>query len=504
MKRSIRILLSVLLSCAMLFSTAITSFAHSGRTDSDGGHRDNKNKSGLGSYHYHCGGYPAHLHDYGYCPYRDVFPKSVSLSVGKTTIYIGQKTKIKAKVSPSNACDKDVSLSSSNTKVVKVSGNQLEGVGSGTATITAKTFNGKKKTIKITVKKAKPEKVTVSSSVKKDQTIYIGDTFKVSAKVTPKYVKDKSVKWSSNKKKIATVDKKGNVTALKAGEVTITATATNGVVGKKTFTIKERKVKSVTIPEEKLQLFLNDTYQLSATIKPANATYPTLKWTSSNPDVVEVSKDGMLVAKGVGKATITATAKSKKSASVSVKVSEVIAESITIVGASELYLNRTYPLTAEIYPENTSVKDVVWSTSDPAIAEIDENGFLTCLATGAVTITATQKDVETSIDTEVKIKPVEQIEISSSAKHIDKLPVGSSMSLTATVYPEDATYRDVTWTSSDPNIATVDTNGNVTGIASGNVVIMVQTLDGFMHSHEVKITPTIKSLFNGIRNLFSR
>lgn len=46
-------------------------FAHSGRTDSSGGHRDNKNKSGLGSYHYHCGGNPAHLHPNGICPYKN-------------------------------------------------------------------------------------------------------------------------------------------------------------------------------------------------------------------------------------------------------------------------------------------------------------------------------------------------------------------------------------------------------------------------------------------------
>ena len=46
-----------------------TLFAHKGRTDSNGGHKDNKNKSGLGSYHYHCGGHPAHLHENGVCPY---------------------------------------------------------------------------------------------------------------------------------------------------------------------------------------------------------------------------------------------------------------------------------------------------------------------------------------------------------------------------------------------------------------------------------------------------
>ena len=49
--------------------TSIVAEAHSGRTDASGGHRDNKNKSGLGSYHYHCGGHPAHLHENGVCPY---------------------------------------------------------------------------------------------------------------------------------------------------------------------------------------------------------------------------------------------------------------------------------------------------------------------------------------------------------------------------------------------------------------------------------------------------
>lgn len=55
---------------AMPLTTRLA-FAHSGRTDSSGGHKDNKNVSGLGSYHYHCGGYPAHLHDNGVCPYKN-------------------------------------------------------------------------------------------------------------------------------------------------------------------------------------------------------------------------------------------------------------------------------------------------------------------------------------------------------------------------------------------------------------------------------------------------
>lgn len=63
------VLLSSLPSSSLPYSAAITAEAHSGRTDARGGHRDNKNKSGLGSYHYHCGGHPAHLHPNGVCPY---------------------------------------------------------------------------------------------------------------------------------------------------------------------------------------------------------------------------------------------------------------------------------------------------------------------------------------------------------------------------------------------------------------------------------------------------
>lgn len=64
-------IITILLCLLLILSLPMTALAHSGRTDSRGGHRDNRNKSGLGFYHYHCGGYPAHLHHGGICPYRN-------------------------------------------------------------------------------------------------------------------------------------------------------------------------------------------------------------------------------------------------------------------------------------------------------------------------------------------------------------------------------------------------------------------------------------------------
>ena len=69
MKRNMKRIISVLMAIVTIICMGNYTYAHSGRTDANGGHRDNNNKSGLGSYHYHCGGHPVHLHTNGVCPY---------------------------------------------------------------------------------------------------------------------------------------------------------------------------------------------------------------------------------------------------------------------------------------------------------------------------------------------------------------------------------------------------------------------------------------------------
>lgn len=149
-----------LVSLLVAFCLVVTVSAHSGRTDSRGGHKDNKNVSGLGSYHYHCGGYPAHLHTGGYCPYKDTFPTAVTVSAEKTTLVIGEKTPLTGEVSPSDACSKNVKWESSDTKVVSVKNGVATAIGPGTATITATTFNGETDQITIEVEEKPTEAPT--------------------------------------------------------------------------------------------------------------------------------------------------------------------------------------------------------------------------------------------------------------------------------------------------------------------------------------------------------
>ena len=81
----------------MLLLPAITVFAHGGKTDAAGGHRDNQNKSGLGYYHYHCDGHPAHLHKDGVCPYKQSFAPKSSSNNNNIIISDGTVTKSKEK-----------------------------------------------------------------------------------------------------------------------------------------------------------------------------------------------------------------------------------------------------------------------------------------------------------------------------------------------------------------------------------------------------------------------
>ena len=85
MKKSNKKVISILLIILTISLTNVSVYAHQGRTDAQGGHRDNKNKSGLGYYHYHCGNHPAHLHPNGVCPYSSNSSESKSENSSSTS-----------------------------------------------------------------------------------------------------------------------------------------------------------------------------------------------------------------------------------------------------------------------------------------------------------------------------------------------------------------------------------------------------------------------------------
>lgn len=492
MKRFFKKLFFGIFIFVIIFITAITACAHSGRTDSSGGHRDNKNKSGLGSYHYHCGGYPAHLHKNGYCPYRDIFPSSVSIKSEKTTLKKGEKVSISASVYPENSCNTNVTWSSSDTSIVSVSSGTLVAKNYGTATITAETFNGKKKSVKITVKEIVAQKVTISKDTQTSE-FYIGDELQLKATITPENVDNSAIVWESGDNSIATVSTSGGVKLLSEGKVEIRATASNGVVGKFTIHVKEKYVDTVNINDDTLNLLLGDEQNIAVTVSPADATFPDLIWESKDPSIASVSAEGKIVALACGQTSITATSSNGISDSITVNISEIVAESLKIECPTSLMIGDSVVLKACFTPDNTTVQTIQWSVSDNSIADVTDEGCLVTKGVGTVIITALQKDVSATYELEVLPIKVKSVEITSSTG--ETIAPGKKSTFNAKVLPTNATYPNIIWSTSDSEIAVIDSNGVLSALKGGTVNVIATTEDGFQAEYTlVIISPVVVAL----------
>lgn len=236
-------ILILAMSIFFIISLQMLTFAHSGRTDASGGHRDNKNKSGLGYYHYHCGGYPPHLHNGGVCPYRRksvinntyTVPKTVYATKIKAvnvpdTIYAGESIQLEAKVYPDDAKDKSIEWESENSEIVTVtSSGKLSAVGVGSTTVIASTSRGTKSEFSITVKEVFAEKIEIIFSDKGTGKVEKGKQIKLGTDIIPENTTNKMVEWYVSNTSIAVINENGILTAISPGIVTVTARTSNGI-----------------------------------------------------------------------------------------------------------------------------------------------------------------------------------------------------------------------------------------------------------------------------------
>lgn len=243
----------------------------------------------------------------------------VTLNKKSVSVNKGKSVKLTASVAPANAANKAVTWSSDKKNIATVDKNgNVKGIKKGTANITVTTKEGNFKTVcKVSVK-VPATKVTVNVNTQ-NITLKKGRTANAAAYVTPSDSTDK-ISWSSKNKKVATVDKKGKIKAVKVGKTEIIAKA-----GKKSAKIKvtvvnkDKKAKKVTLNKKKANLNVKKQLTLKASINPKDST-DTLKWSTSNKKVATVDKKGKVKGIKKGKADITVTMKSGAKATFKVTV----------------------------------------------------------------------------------------------------------------------------------------------------------------------------------------
>ena len=245
-------------------------------------------------------------------------------------------------------------------------------------------------------------------------------------------------------------------------------------------------VKSIAINEKQVVLLVGAaeglaSARLTCTVTPEDASWQDVIWASSNEEIATVSPDGTVLGVAPGKVKITAVSTqpdSKAKAEVQVTVQQAVTGIDLDSESLRIPVKKSMKIRAEVSPENAANRKVVWSSSDENIAKVSEQGAVQGVAAGDAVITAVSMDgSEVSASCRVTVYvPVGRITLSEGQSFV--LPAGLNHTVTAAVSPEDATDPGLIWTSSDETIATVDENGNVTGIAFGKAKITAAAADG--------------------------
>ena len=201
----------------------------------------------------------------------------------------------------------------------------------------------------------------------------------------------------------------------------------------------------------------------------------TLAWTSSDESVATVDETGTVTAVAAGEAEITAAVKDTEMQDVCVITVKVSAKELKVPDTLEVKLNDTdeTAIEAKCEPEDASNISFDFASSDEEVATVDKDGKVKVLKAGECDITTTlMQDGEKVTEKTTHVKAFYEVESITLDSNEGKLTVGNSHTIKATVAPEEvAAKTTIEWSSSDEKVATVDSNGKVTAVSSGNATI---------------------------------
>lgn len=363
----------------------------------------------------------------------------------------------------------------------------VTGVKAGTATITHSWKTGipivgqksHRETFTVTVVNKLVTSIEIQQDSKKVESLSLntGDEATLKAVVKPDEATNKNVTWSSSAGDVVQVDN-GKLTAVKAGEARITASASDGsgVKAEVKVTVTDVAVKEITVSGEVNQTVLEGgKIQLAVNFVPENATNKGLKWKSLNSDIATVDENGIVTGVRNGTATIQATSvvNPEAVATFSVLVEEIYMTEFTVVAdRTTVTVGDTATVRAIIKPDEYPNKEVRWESMDPTVATVNENGVVTTKATGPVTIKGTSKaDPNSSATVTILVEDVKAESVTISGYNQNYLTSGSTVTLTATVKPDAAANKTIVWSSSNTDIVTVDQNGKVTAKNQGTATV---------------------------------
>ena len=404
--------------------------------------------------------------------------ENITFANTKEIIAFGKTKTLKVTFIPEDATTRIITWKSSNEAVATISSNGVVTPRSlGTSVITATTYNGKTATCTVVVEQPI---TSITINIKKTS-LWVDNTKSITATVIPTTASNAAVNWSSSDESVAIVSSEGLVTAKGKGTCTITCTAADGYGAKTTseVTVKQQ-VTAITLSNVPTSLLVGETKTITKTVTPTTASSTAVTWYSSNTNIVTVSSNGVITAKGKGTCIITCTAADGYGTKTSFVVT--VKEPVNSIALSEksasMWVGDTKTLVAKVTPTTASNTAVEWSSSDNGVATISTEGVITAKGKGSCIITCTAADgYGTKSTCSVSVKQqVTEIRLNETKA---SLWVGDTKTIIASALPSIANNTSVKWSSSDASVATVSSDGQITANGEGTCTITCTAADGY-------------------------
>ncbi len=371
----------------------------------------------------------------------------------------GKQATIRATLSPSDASNRNFTVTSSNPDIVRITNATMTARTAGECTVTVASTQNPEVNVVYRVLVVTP--VTGVKVTADTKTLFVGEKAQLTAALNPADADITGVTWESLNEKVAVVDENGMVTGIS--------------------TVRQQP-ESITLSGVNGSIKVGGGVTIKATVLPNTTNDKSVTWTSSDTSIATVSANGYV--KGIAPGTCTITCQSKTYPSVYEQMNVTVYAPVTSITFNEktpkVSVGRTIALSWTVKPLDATDSSVTFSTNKPDVVSVSDDGIVTGLKRGECYVYATANDGSGKKAT-IKVtvtQPVTGVTMKAAEQNVG---LNKYVTNTAVLEPSDANNKTIKWTSQDESIATVSGTGvnpKVTGRRWGTTTIIGVTEDG--------------------------
>ena len=415
---------------------------------------------------------------------KEVKVQQITLTPSTSSVVVGESLQITVKVLPENATNTTLKWKITPENVLKptaVSG-QFTAQQVGEALVRAEAADGSGITAecKVLVKPRLVQSISLNATQKE---LIIGDAFSLTATAMPENATNRNVVWKLVSGDAISLSNTGVIQAKKVGEALVRAEAADGsgTTAECKVVVKPRLVQAIALNATQKEVIVGDSFTLTATLSPENATNRNVIWKLVSGDAISLSNTGVIQAKKVGEALVRAEAAdgSGITAECKVVVKPRLVQTISLNSTKkDLLVGESFALTATVMPENATNRNVIWKLVSGDAISLSNTGVIQAKKVGEALVRAEAADGSSiSAECKVVVKP-RLVQAISLKLEKDTVAVGEHFTVTADVLPKNATNSTLQWSVSAPLLLKHLGAGSFEALKTGSATITAQARDG--------------------------